>query len=134
MFDICIAIRNSVINECEPDELSNYEFQNTSEMEDSELFSVDHVDNVDNVDNEMADDKPPSPKRAKNDITLSYEGIEPQFQTKSDTVGKSSTLCEFDIFGNYVAAVMKNMKKNDARQLQMKIVQLINSYDEDESV
>lgn len=62
-------------------------------------------------------------KRIKNDVTLNAAVL------KSDDSGR----CEFDIFGNYVAAVMKNMRKNDARQLQMKIVQLINSYDEDDT-
>lgn len=91
-------------------------------MEENELFSIDI---------QTADEEPPVAKRAKNDITSSYEHYEPAI-SKPDVTEKSSAICEFEIFGNYVAAVMKNMRKNDARQLQMKIVQLINSYDEDE--
>lgn len=118
---------SSEINDCNNDELSNYEYQNNSEIEESELFSIE---------NQASNEEPPEPKRAKIDITLNplqYDYYEPTI-SKSDITEKSSALCEFDIFGNYVAAVMKNMRKNDARQLQMKIVQLINSYDEDESM
>lgn len=37
---------------------------------------------------------------------------------------------EFDIFGNFVGQVMKNMPKAKARLLQMKFLQLITEYDE----
>lgn len=110
-------------NSGDADELSNYEFQNHSEIEENELFSID---------NQASDEQPPKAKRVKNDIALSYDPLQSAI-SKPDAIDKSSTSCEFEIFGNYVAAVMKNMRKNDARQLQMKIFQLINSYDEDES-
>lgn len=95
-------------------------------MEENELFSID---------NQAVDDQGPKAKRLKTEITTNYDQYDPLISKPDATVtDKPSTLCEFEIFGNYVAAVMKNMRKNDARQLQMKIVQLINSYDEDESV
>ncbi len=116
------------------DVIANYEFQDNSEIDEHELFAID---------NGMVDDEheqPTSAKRAKHDTPLTSEQNDERGVTSSSSsskpggLEKSSALCEFDIFGNYVAAVMKNMRKNDARQLQMKIVQLINSYDEDESV
>lgn len=36
---------------------------------------------------------------------------------------------EFVIFGSYVAEVMRNMDKQKARMLQMKVMQLIAEYD-----
>lgn len=112
---------SSELNECNSNEIGHYEFQDDSDVPENELFSID---------NSTSDPEPSKAKRVKINITSDH--TEPT--SKSVVVEKVSTLCEFDIFGNYVAAVMKNMKKNDARQLQMKIVQLINSYDEDESV
>lgn len=114
-------------------------------MEENELFAMDHQRTV--VDDSSAGEPPMlrSVKRPKIDVTSNYN--DRQYNDAS-TVSKATdvtdakppplstttttTLCEFEIFGNYVAAVMKNMRKNDARQLQMKIVQLINSYDDDE--
>lgn len=116
--------RNS--SDSDTDALSNYEFQNNSEMEENELFSID---------NQTDDVQSPMAKRAKIDIASNYDQYhELATISKADVIDKPSTVCEFEIFGNYVAAVMKNMRKNDARQLQMKIVQLINSFDRDELV
>lgn len=107
------------------DESSNYEYQDHTQMDESDFFEID----------DGTDERPPSAKRAKTDSRSEYQ--QPvqteRSTTKLDgTESTTSVVGEFDIFGNYVAAVMKNMRKNDARQLQMKIVQLINSYDEDE--
>ena len=38
---------------------------------------------------------------------------------------------EFTIFGSYVAEVLKNMNKQKARRLQMKMMQFINEVDDD---
>ncbi|KAJ6633918.1 hypothetical protein Bhyg_17940, partial [Pseudolycoriella hygida] len=104
----------------ETNDLSNYEYQDDSELGDNEIFTIDNVD----------DEQQPQAKRAKIIPPSSQdEHISTAVETTSNPIDKSSGVCEFEIFGNYVAAVMKNMKRNDARQLQMKIVQLINSND-----
>lgn len=50
--------------------------------------------------------------------------------TSTTTSGKSKQSEEFVIFGSYVAEVMKNMDKQKARVLQMKVMQLITEYDD----
>ncbi|KAG4078431.1 hypothetical protein HA402_013142 [Bradysia odoriphaga] len=111
-------------------ELCHYELQDDSEVDEQELFTIDNTDNTetDNIEE-------PGAKRIRIDIPLNCEPTDPasSISSKPDATDKSAAICEFEIFGNYVGAVMKNMRKADARQLQMKIVQLINSYDEDES-
>lgn len=102
--------------------------QNESEVDEQELFTTDST-GVDDIES-------PAAKRPRIEITLDYEPNDPASSTPlkvPEAADKSTAICEFEIFGNYVGAVMKNMKKTDARQLQMKIVQLINSYDEEES-
>lgn len=112
----------SEINETH--ELSHYEVQD-SEADEQELFTID---------NSMTEDVQPPAKRMRIDIPYEQTELVSSTPSKPDVIDKAPALCEFEIFGNYVAAVMKNMRKTDARQLQMKIVQLINSYDEDETV
>lgn len=52
----------------------------------------------------------------------------PEHRTSSPPLQKKAD--EFDIFGNFVGQVMKNMPKSKARLLQMKFLQLITEYDE----
>ncbi|XP_037039203.1 uncharacterized protein LOC119076522 [Bradysia coprophila] len=106
-------------------EMCHYELQNDSEVDEQELFTIDNT--------ETDDIEPSSAKRMRIDIPLNYEPIASSISSKPEATDKSPAICEFDIFGNYVGAVMKNMRKTDARQLQMKIVQLINSYNDDDS-
>lgn len=60
------------------------------------------------------------------------EDTEQQPQQPKEIADKSgaTNTSEFDIFGNFIAEVMKNMKRSQARVLQIKILNFISEFEE----
>lgn len=61
------------------------------------------------------------------------ENIEQQHSKEpAERTGGTQKTSEFDIFGNFIAEVMKNMKRSKARVLQIKILNFISEFEEPE--
>lgn len=68
-------------------------------------------------------------------VTTGYDATSVTLTTSPQTINTMLTSSakqpdEFDIFGNFVGQVMRNMSKSKARLLQMKVLQLITEFDD----